>query len=131
MRILMVMVLASAVCAFAGDSDLAPLPDKITDAKTVFLMNDTGKAGLGDGLYKQIKTWNRWQVVTDKEKADLVLSLTDKSGVSNFNGSWYLVVTDPHTKEELWRSRTTMQGKLWRSWGAVAESLNKDLRKRM
>jgi len=28
-------------------------------------MNETGKAKFGDAVYKQIKTWNRWQVEAD------------------------------------------------------------------
>src|SRR6516164_4981301 len=49
------------------DSDkYAPLPDQIVRAKTVFLINETGKAKFGDAVYKQIKAWNRWQVITDK-----------------------------------------------------------------
>jgi hypothetical protein len=30
-------------------------------------MNETGKAKFGDAMYKQIRTWNRWQIVTNKE----------------------------------------------------------------
>jgi hypothetical protein len=63
----------------AGDDKYAPLPDQIVSAKTVFLMNETGKAKFGDAVYKQIKTWNRWQVITDKNQADLVLVVTDKA----------------------------------------------------
>jgi hypothetical protein len=109
----------------------APLPDKVADAKTVFLINETGKAKFGDALYKQIRTWNRWQIVTNKEQADLILVLTDKGGMSSLNPSFYLNVNDPVTGEQLWTARTTMQGKLWRSWGSVAQSLLGDIQKRM
>ena len=111
--------------------DKAPLPDEIVKAKSVYLMNETGKAKFGDAVYKQIKTWNRWQVVTDKTKADLVLVVTDKGGMGSLNPSFYLRVVKPKTGSELWTSRTTMQGKLWQSWGSVAETLVKDIRERM
>lgn len=117
--------------ATAANDQYAPLPDQIVNAKTVFLINETGKAKFGDAVYKQIKTWNRWQVITDKSQADLVLVVTDKGGMKSLNPSFYLNVIDPKTGNELWTCRTTMQGKLWRSWGSVAETLLGDIRKRM
>jgi len=117
--------------ATKGSDKYAPLPDQIIKAKTVFLMNETGKAKFGDAVYKQIKTWNRWQVITDKTQADLVLVVTDKGGMKSLNPSFYLNVIDPKTGNELWTCRTTMQGKLWRSWDSVAETLLGDIRERM
>lgn len=37
MKKLLVALLAVQVCAFAADNKYAPVPDKIIDAKTVFL----------------------------------------------------------------------------------------------
>jgi hypothetical protein len=54
----------------------APLPDKVVAAKTVFFINESGTARFGDDLYRQIKAWNRWDVVTDRGKADLILVLS-------------------------------------------------------
>jgi hypothetical protein len=122
---------AQAQQATASADQYAPLPDKIANAKTVFLINETGKAKFGDALYKQVRTWNRWQIATNKEQADLVLVLTDKGGMSSLNPSFYLNVNDPTTGQQLWTTRTTMQGKLWRSWGSVAQSLLGDIQKRM
>lgn len=136
---LLVSTLAMTLCApvrgtsqtTTSNDNYAPLPNPIVDAKTVFLINETGKAKFGDAIYKQIKTWNRWQVVTDKAKADLVLVVTDKGGMGSLNPSFYLNVIDPKTGNELWTTRTTMQGKLWRSWNSVAETLLGDIQKRM
>jgi hypothetical protein len=137
--VLFVSTLAITLCApargaqqaTAGNDKYAPLPDQIVNAKTVFLINETGKAKFGDAVYKQIKTWNRWQVITDKTQADLVLVVTDKGGMKSMNPSFYLKFIDPKTGIELWTCRTTMQGKLWRSWDSVAETLLADIRKRM
>ncbi len=137
--ILFIFTLATTLCtpvrgaqqATTGNDKYAPLPDQIVSAKTVFLINETGKAKFGDAVYKQIKTWNRWQIVTDKTQADLVLVVTDKGGMKSLNPSFYLNVIDPKTGNELWTCRTTMQGKLWRSWDSVAETLLGDIRKRM
>lgn len=59
----------------------APLPDKVVAAKTVFFINESRKARFNDDLYRQIKTWNRWEVVTDKGKADLILVLSPSDTV--------------------------------------------------
>jgi len=64
------------VGAFAEQKDYAPLPEKVVEAKAVMLVNESGTSRFGDNLYRQIKAWNRWQVVTDREKADLVLVLS-------------------------------------------------------
>ncbi|PYU17323.1 MAG: hypothetical protein DMG29_01755 [Acidobacteria bacterium] len=82
-------------------------------------------------MYKQIRTWNRWQVITDKTQADLILVVTDKGGMKSMNPSFYLNVIDPKTGNQLWTSRTTMQGKLWRSLDSVARSLLSDVQKRL
>lgn len=121
----------SAPQATSDNDKYAPLPDQIVSAKTVYLINETGKAKFGDAVYKQIKTWNRWQVITDKTQADLVLLVTDKGGMKSMNPSFYLNVIDPKPGSALWTSRTTMQGKLWRSWDSVAETLLGDIRKRI
>lgn len=122
---------ANAQRAATNADKYAPLPIQIVSAKTIFLMNETGKAKFGDAIYKQIKTWNRWQVVTSKDQADLVLVVTDKGGAGSLNPSFYLNVVDPKTGAQLWTCRTTMQGKVWRSWDSVAETLLGDIRKRL
>src|SRR5947208_8102328 len=101
---LLVFTLAIILCASAShaqqataDDKYAPLPSQIVSAKTVFILNETGKAKFGDAVYKQIKTWNRWQVITDKNQADIVLVVTDKGGMKSMNPSFYLNVTDPKT----------------------------------
>src|SRR5258708_20107514 len=101
----------------------APLPDEVAKPKTVFIVNETGKAKFGDAIYKQITTWNRWQVITDKSQADLVLVVTDKGGMGSMNPSYYLKVTDPKSANELWTSPTTKQGKLRTPYAAVPKTL--------
>ncbi len=104
--------------------ETAPLPEKIVTAKTIFLMNETGQPKLGDAVYKQIKTWNQWKIATDRAQADLLLIVTNKGK------TFYLNVRDARTEAQLWSVRTTMQGKLWRTWDAVAKDLLSDIRKR-
>jgi outer membrane protein assembly factor BamB len=145
-----------SVAAFAEQKDYAPLPEKVVAAKTVMLVNESGTARFGDDLYRQIKSWNRWQVVTDRGKADLVLVLSPSDTVpvvvstasATASGQtvygtgvtaagnmqtqhWHLYVMDAKTGENLWRADASMGGKLWRSWGSIAKSLLSDIQKRM
>jgi len=127
-KAILALLFFQAACLLAGDDQHAPLPDKIVSAKTVFLMNESGQPKLGDAVYKQIKTWNQWQVVTDRTAADLVLTTSAKGA---FGQGYYLNVTDAKTGELLWTRKATMQGKLWRTWNAIAKDLTAELRTRM
>ena len=66
-------MLRSCRCRAEG---IRAIADKVVAAKTVMLVNESGTARFGDDLYRQIRAWNRWQVVTDRGKADLVLVLS-------------------------------------------------------
>jgi predicted Zn-dependent protease len=148
------LLLLCSAAAAAREKIYAPLPDKVIAAKTVFLVNDSGAAKFADALYREVKDWNRWQVVTDRGKADLVLVLSRQETVAGVistasatavgqtvSGSgvavpvatqrWYLHVLDSKTGEKLWTADATMGGKLWRSWGSIAKSLLSDIQKRL
>ena|SRR5258707_1068004 len=150
------VLLLFAQSAVAEEKIYAPLPDKIVVAKTVFFLNESGTARFGDDLYRQIKAWNRWEVVTARDKADLVLVLSPSdmvpvvvtTGSATTSGQsvsgttmtaagnmqtqhWHLYVMDARTGENLWRSDASMGGKLWRSWGSIAKSLLSDIQKRL
>jgi hypothetical protein len=137
-----------------GSDKYAPLPDKVLRAKTVFYVNDTGNSRFGDDLYRELKKWNRWQVVTDRSKADLVLVLSQRETVDGViatgtatatgttatgtavaapikSSSWFIHLIDPSNGETLWTTRHTLGGRLWQSWGSVARSLLSDVQKRM
>lgn len=74
------VLLLCSLIAVAEKKIYAPLPDKVVAAKTIFFINESETARFGDDLYRQIKSWNRWEVVGDRGKADLV---------------WYLVLQTP------------------------------------
>jgi outer membrane protein assembly factor BamB len=142
--------------AVAEEKAYAPLREKVLAAKTVMLVNESGTARFGDELYRQIKSWNRWEVVADRGKADLVLVLSPSDTVPVMVSSaseiasgqtvygtevtakgnmqtqhWHLYVMDAKTGENLWTAEASMGGKLWRSWGSIAKSLLTDIQKRM
>jgi outer membrane protein assembly factor BamB len=146
------LLLLCALTVVAEQKIYAPLPDKVVGAKTVFFINESGTARFGDDLYRQIKAWNRWDVVTDRGKADLILVLsssdtvpvviTTTTAASGQSASmtaagniqtqhWHLYVMDAKSGENLWRAAASMGGKLWRSWDSIAKSLLADIQKRM
>jgi outer membrane protein assembly factor BamB len=150
------ILLLWALTAVAEKKIYAPLPDKVVAAKTVFFVNGSGTTRFGDDLYRQIKAWNRWDVVGNREKADLVLVLspsdtvpvlvtTSSATASGQSASgttitaagnvqtqhWHLYVLDAKTGENLWRADASMGGKLWRSWGSIAKSLLSDIQQRL
>jgi|GEM_PF-6079605 len=67
---------AYAVAGQVRQDKYAPLPEKVVNAKTV--LNDTTSSRFGDDLYQELRKWNRWQVVTDKKKTDLILVLSQR-----------------------------------------------------
>jgi hypothetical protein len=54
-----------------GREGLRATADKGVAAKTVMLLNESGTSRFGDDLCRQIKAWNRWQVVTDRGEGRL------------------------------------------------------------
>jgi len=80
--ILLVSLLPMAV-ALGAEAKRAPLPDKLVHAKTVYLENRTGDQKLADGVYSQASAWGRWEFVTDRSKADILLVLSyDENSVA-------------------------------------------------
>src|SRR5262245_27060498 len=67
------MAACLALLCLAQDKVYAPLPDKVVGARTAFLINDSGDTKLGDAVYRELKKWNKWEIVTERGKADLVL----------------------------------------------------------
>ena len=126
----------------------------VVHAGEVFLLNESGSTKLGDAVYREVKTWNRWQVVTDRGKADLLLVVTQRESVEGVvatssatvtgqtatatsvgvpvkSQSWFLHVVDAKSGDRLWTSNAAMGGKLWRTWNSIAKSLVGDIQKRM
>jgi hypothetical protein len=131
-----------------------PLPEKVAAARTVFSINETEENKFGDKFYQELKKWNRWDIVTDRAKADLVLVISQRdslgamvtTGTATATGQtahgtvisgqlkssdWRLYVVDATTGETLWRTKTTGQGKMWRMWSSIAKSLLSDIQTRL
>jgi len=83
--------LLSAVCVLSFSSFAvaktkhAPLPVQVLQAKTVYLVNQTQMASLGDKAFDELTKWGRFKIVQKPEEADLVLVLSATSTVTGFD----------------------------------------------
>ena len=88
-RLLRVLVLALAASATLLAQDVAPLPDKLVAAKSAYLINESGDIKAFDRLFKDLKVWNRFNVVTDRDQADIIIVLMakERGGVAVASGT--------------------------------------------
>jgi hypothetical protein len=54
----------------------APLPDAVYKAKTVFIVNQSGFQSTADGAFEALTKWGALSVVSDKSKADLIVTFS-------------------------------------------------------
>jgi len=132
----------------------------ILSAKTVYFDNRTGDDAVGTAAITQLKKWGRFQVVRDKQPADLILLLSadpyhggyiifasgqtgtvDANGqiqqdvVPNYNRlapvrDAYLTVIDPTTGKSLW-SDSHVWGGLLTGKNSVGARLVQKLQKQL
>jgi hypothetical protein len=63
----------------------APLPIRVLTAKKLFIENESGEAATADVTYSLLKEWGKYQIVTDRQEAELILTLN--TAVEQENGS--------------------------------------------
>jgi hypothetical protein len=88
----------------AAQEKYAPLPDKVVQAKTIFLQNDSGEEKFGDNVFQELQQWGRWRIVTNRSGADIVIALDRKpiDTKDRWRNNWYLRILDPTSGEVLW-----------------------------
>lgn len=143
MRKVMIFLLLSAVCVAA---DHAPLPKQLFEAKTAYIANESGYADIGDKCYQELKKWNRFSLVDNANKADVIFWLGSSEKASGFSvysqtydngmtlgtatpnssGKTILKAVDPKTDDVLWTD-----SRVWRGFHSATKTLVKELRKRM
>lgn len=62
------LLLAPVACA----QGYAPLPKELLDAKTIYIVNDTGWPKIADKAFKELQKWGRFIVVNDIREADVI-----------------------------------------------------------
>jgi hypothetical protein len=102
----MLVALASiAGSATMAKDEYAPLPQKIMDAKAIYIDNRTANAHAGDELFQGLTNWKRFQIVADKKDADLIFVLNRETHqetaagttVTNQVGTAQVTSGGPHT----------------------------------
>ena len=129
---LLVMIFLSA-CAVRVAAQPTILPEAVTSAHSVFLVNETGFAELQNTAVLELNKWGRFEIAESREKADLVLSLSSgthvralpdgqyprPTGLNAFTedavpkGHTRVALLDPKTGATLWSDlRKTEGGKV-------------------
>lgn len=62
-------------------SSTPALPESVAKARTIFVENNTGFAELGYSAVLELNKWGQFEVVAVREKADIVLRLTNGTSV--------------------------------------------------
>ena len=52
----------------------APPPEELMNAKKIYLVSQTSDSKQFDALHDALAAWGRWEVVTNKEEADLIFT---------------------------------------------------------
>lgn len=99
-----------AICLFitvtvhAGDKH-APLPERLLQAKTLYLDNQSGEASLADRAYDELTKWGRYKVVQDRKYADIILLLSARE----YHGG-YVTTGNIYANQNNYGSGTTTTG---------------------
>jgi hypothetical protein len=139
-------LLLTVLPCFAKPKEHAPLPSQLFSAKTLFIENQAS-ADTADRAYDELKKWGRFEIVTDRTRADLIMSLSIKLpehtgghvSVWNSDGTYssghvsggtlgytYLTILDAKTGESLYSDT-----KRWVAFGSATRNMIKDLQKRI
>ena len=152
---LMLILTGFLALAPAGGQKQMPQSPRILFAKTIYFDNETGSDAVGKNALAQLKKWGKFQLVTDRKQADLVLLLSadpykggnvtfasgqtgsvenghvTEDAVPNYNKQSptryaYLTVIDRKTGDNLWSDKH-LWGGLLTGFNSVGERLIKEL----
>ena len=77
----------------------APLPPKLTSAKTAAVINDGTWAKAYRKFYRALRKWNRFHLIENKEQADIVIVLSNQPGTLH---AYQIRITDAKDGTLLW-----------------------------
>jgi hypothetical protein len=127
---LALIVPASVVAAKSdspqADAEHLPFPEKLINARTVFIQNDSGDSKLGDAMYKTLRSWGRWKIVAERSEADIVAVVDHKDIFIQNN--FTLTLLDTKSSERLWSAK---HDAAFNARGIISRELTSDLRKRL
>ncbi len=94
-RLTLILVMAVAPL-FAQQ---APLPPRLTSAKTAAVVNDGTWAKAYRKFFKALRKWNRFHLIENKEQADIVIILSNQPGTLS---AYQIRITDAKDGTLLW-----------------------------
>lgn len=94
-RLTLILVMAVAPL-FAQQ---APLPPRLTSAKTAAVVNDGTWAKAYRKFFKALRKWNRFHLIENKEQADIVIVLSNQLGTLH---AYQIRITDAKDGTLLW-----------------------------
>ena len=132
-KVILLLVIFLCVCALGMTAQPPALPEAVTSAHTVFLVNETGFPEIQYTAVLELNKWGHFEIAESREKADLVLSLSSgthvralpdgqyprPTGLNAFaeeavpKGHTRVALLDPKTGATLWSDlRRTEGGKV-------------------
>ena len=75
MRLIAICLMLCSGLSYAATKH-APFPDAVLSAKTIFIVNKSGFQSTADGAYEAFTKWGAFTIVSDRAKADLIVTLT-------------------------------------------------------
>ena len=127
-----VLVLGSGILVTVNAQNRANVPPRLLTAKFVYFEDQTGFAAVGGDALRELERWGRFQVVRNRDQADLVVVLSSKVESETLASptedrrfgpdlsfhfryrpaNAYLTVDDAITGERLWAGRHVWGGLL-------------------
>jgi hypothetical protein len=80
-RVSLLFVILLSVCALPVSAQPAILPEAVTSARNVFVVNETGFPELQYTAVLELNKWGHFEIAESREKADLVLALSSGTHV--------------------------------------------------
>jgi hypothetical protein len=76
MKLILSMLALTFATSMVAKETYAPLPEKLMQAKTVYIENKTGDARVADTIYRELPKWKKYVLVNERSKSALVFVLT-------------------------------------------------------
>ncbi|HUL15162.1 MAG TPA: hypothetical protein VLV88_04140 [Terriglobales bacterium] len=156
MRVLSAGLIAVFVCSPSiARTKKAPLPEQILVAKTVYIVNQTKNAKLGETTSNELTKWGRFKIVQKPEDADLIVAVSIRSetvpadsegagcdsgttcgGFSDFGevhlqGAIHfdcITISDRQTKNQLWSRSAQIRFFVRNPIGNLVKELRKEIK---
>ena len=99
--ILFATLLLSTASAQADDKR-PHLPMSVSNARTIYVDNQTTSAELQNTAYTELTKWGRFQIVDTPQKADIILRLSNGNYVKFVPGDSTAPTSDPNATKQNW-----------------------------